>query len=334
MESLDIISNLPEQVICTILDHLPISDAVRTSLLSNNWRYKWTFIPNLVFNERNICSYTDDHNLRTYKLVNFVDRVLLRHKGFIHKFELFTHTLKDYVIDSWILFLSQNRVKELVLTFPIGKTYEVLSSFFSCEAICYLKLFRCILKAPLIFKGFSDLRSLTLERVSLADEVLESMISSSIVLEKLVLRFIQLKGCSCIKIRAPNLEHFSLEGEFADICFIDTPHLSFVSITLNGNVGDKSFGQGEISNLVRILGSLTGLENLAIRGCFMEFLAMRNLPKRLPITYNQLKSISMEINFEDLNHTMVMQCLFQSSPNLQELEMVVSTLDSYVLVTL
>ncbi|KAF8407758.1 hypothetical protein HHK36_006894 [Tetracentron sinense] len=142
----------------------------------------------------------------------------------------------------------------------------------------------------------------------------------------------QLDGCNCIKIYGPNLKHFHFDGEFADVCFIDAPHLSYVSITLYGDVGDQHFGQGKVSNLVRVLGCLTALEKLVIGECFMEFLAMGILPKRLLVTYDRLKSISLFINFNDLNQSLAMLFLFQSSPNLQELKMLVSTSDSYILV--
>ncbi|KAF8407762.1 hypothetical protein HHK36_006898 [Tetracentron sinense] len=187
--SSDIISNLPEQVIETILVHLPIGDAVRTSLLSKKWRYKWTFIPDLVFDESNFCSSTMDTNLHTYKIANFVDRVLLQHKGSIHK---------------------------------------------------------CILKLPPMFKGFNNLKSLNLVAVTLS-------IESTNMLGK---------------------EKFPI-------------WLGFLV--------------------------LTGLEKLVISSYFME---------RLPVTYDCLKSISLPINFSDLNQNLGMLFLFQSSPNLQELKMV------------
>ncbi|KAF8376710.1 hypothetical protein HHK36_031627 [Tetracentron sinense] len=119
---------------------------------------------------------------------------------------------------------------------------------------------------------------------------------------------------SCIKICGPNLKCFYSDGVFADICFIDAPHLSFVSITLNGNVVDKHVGQGEVSNL-----------NLFNFSCILLlFLAMGNLPKRLPVAFDRLKSISLYIDFNDLNQNLVMLCLFQSSPSLQELNLKVS----------
>ncbi|XVF43353.1 hypothetical protein PTKIN_Ptkin02bG0033600 [Pterospermum kingtungense] len=52
MKNSDIISNLPDNITERILARLPIQDAVRTSVLSRNWRYKWTTLPDLVFDAR------------------------------------------------------------------------------------------------------------------------------------------------------------------------------------------------------------------------------------------------------------------------------------------
>ncbi|KAF8407743.1 hypothetical protein HHK36_006878 [Tetracentron sinense] len=314
----DIISNLPEQVIETILVHLPIRDAVRMSVLSHRWMYKWVTIPELVF-DCNSIPPTEDGTIRIDKLVNFIDRVLLLHRGPVHKFHLSTRFLNDSSIDSWILFLSINGVKELSLKFQGEKLYKVPYSFFSCQAISHLNLFSCILKPPSVFKGFSLLKSLNLEKVTLSNEVFESIMSNCMVLERL--RLTNLNGCTHLKIRGLNLQHFYFYGEFIDICFIDAPQLSFVSIWLN-NRDFKQDGQGESSNLIKVLGILTGLEKLVIAYYFIQFLAVGNIPVRLPVTYDGLKSISLMIELEDLNQTLVMLRWIQSSPNLHELEIV------------
>ncbi|KAF8407747.1 hypothetical protein HHK36_006882 [Tetracentron sinense] len=247
---LDIISNLPEHVIETILVHLPIRDAVRTSVLSHTWRYKWATTPELVFDDYSIPPPFFDENtiltsqdviIHMHKLVNFIDRVLLVHKGPVHKFNLSTHFLNNSFIGAWILFLSRNGVKELTFKYRGEKYYRAPYSFFSCQAITCLNLLYCIFEPPSVFKGFSHLKSLNLRSVILSDEV---------------------------------------------------------------------------------LGPLTGLEKLATEGFFITFLAIGNLPARLPVSYDHLKSISLVINFEDLNETLVMLCLLQSSPNLHELEIV------------
>lgn len=79
---LDIISNLPSDVIEQILSHLPIRDAVRTSILSRNWRYRWATIRHLVFD--NQCVSTQ----KRISFVNIVDHVLQGRIGPMHKFEL------------------------------------------------------------------------------------------------------------------------------------------------------------------------------------------------------------------------------------------------------
>lgn len=48
--SLDPFNDIPSSIIEHILCLVPIKDAVRTSILSRNWRYRWTKIPELEFN--------------------------------------------------------------------------------------------------------------------------------------------------------------------------------------------------------------------------------------------------------------------------------------------
>ncbi|KAF8407741.1 hypothetical protein HHK36_006876 [Tetracentron sinense] len=55
-------------------------------------------------------------------------------------------------------------------------------------------------------------------------------------------------------------------------------------------------------------------------GCYcLQFLAIGNIPAKLPETYDCLKSIYLSINFGDLNETLVLLCFLQGSPNLHEL---------------
>ncbi|MFS7949310.1 putative F-box domain, leucine-rich repeat domain superfamily, F-box-like domain superfamily [Helianthus anomalus] len=47
---------MPDNVVTNILDRLPLQDAVRTSILSRNWRFKWTTISQIVF-DKNFFEY-------------------------------------------------------------------------------------------------------------------------------------------------------------------------------------------------------------------------------------------------------------------------------------
>lgn len=70
----DIISNLPESVICRILSLLPTKDALRTCVLSKDWEYKWTSIDNIDINDR-IRFFLK--TTRKKSVVNFVDRIFI-----------------------------------------------------------------------------------------------------------------------------------------------------------------------------------------------------------------------------------------------------------------
>ena len=47
----DYISNMPDTVIGNILNRLPITEAVSTSILSTNWRFKWTLLTEVIIDE-------------------------------------------------------------------------------------------------------------------------------------------------------------------------------------------------------------------------------------------------------------------------------------------
>ncbi|KAK6141758.1 hypothetical protein DH2020_024501 [Rehmannia glutinosa] len=81
--NVDAISNLPADVINNnILARLSLRDAVRTSVLSREWRYKWTFIPEIVFGYEFGRAFLRKH------IERIIDQVLSRHQGPINKFVL------------------------------------------------------------------------------------------------------------------------------------------------------------------------------------------------------------------------------------------------------
>lgn len=56
---------------------------------------------------------------------------------------------------------------------------------------------------------------------------------------------------------------------------------------------------------------------------FSQYLAIGNVPSRLPRPCADLNYLSIRINFNDLEECLASLCLLRSSPNLQELEMLV-----------
>ncbi|KAF9609405.1 hypothetical protein IFM89_015746 [Coptis chinensis] len=121
--SLDKISSLPEEVMVDILHRLPIREAVKTSLLSSSWRYRWMSMPNLVFDARSLPAEAQKDSDQ----VKFVTNALLLHNGIISKFEVnnfLMHGCSD--VDRWILVLSRENLNHLVLVFNQQNPYQFL----------------------------------------------------------------------------------------------------------------------------------------------------------------------------------------------------------------
>lgn len=85
---------MPEDIQVAILGFLPLRDAVRTSILSRNWRYSWTMIRHLIFDEKFFESIKEKldqcHNpeWKALKFVSVINNVLLLHNSPILIFSL------------------------------------------------------------------------------------------------------------------------------------------------------------------------------------------------------------------------------------------------------
>ncbi|KAJ7954004.1 F-box/FBD/LRR-repeat protein [Quillaja saponaria] len=315
----DLISDLPQSIIESILTRLPIRDAIRMSILSSKWRYKWTTLTQLVFDEKCV-TLTNDGAAVLKSLLNFITRVLFLHQGPIHKFQVWTSYLQSCPdIDQWILFLSRNDIKELALELGEGEWFRVPSCLYKCKKLTRLELFRCELEPPLTFKGFVSLKSLNLHQVLVAPDVIENIICSCPLLESLSLSYFD---SLALNIRAPNLKYLYLEGEFKDIWLEDTPLLVDMSVAMymTDDIAEH-FEQSSSCNFVKCLGGVPQLERLSGHIYFSKYLSIGNDPGILPLTYNHLKTIELnQVSFEDMKEILVVLYLITSSPNLVELQ--------------
>ncbi|RWR81287.1 F-box/FBD/LRR-repeat protein isoform X2 [Cinnamomum micranthum f. kanehirae] len=199
-----------------ILVCLPIRDAVRTSILSKKWRYKWVSIPDIVFDKD--CLMKDKSNREH---ADVVDKVLSQHVGPICKFSCMSYVLSGSHFDRWIEFLSLNVIKKLSLKIleESYEYYDVASCIFDCEKLCHLELINCKLKVPPTFKGFHKLLVLVLNEVLISAEAIAYLISKCPLLETLKLRSIGSETCPAFytdppafHIDAPNLRYLEIDG--------------------------------------------------------------------------------------------------------------------------
>lgn len=231
----DNISDLPQNIIDSILTKLPIRDAVKTSILSTKWRYQWTTMTQLIFDESCVILPEDENTEKD--TVNFIMRFLLRHDGPIHKFLLSTSCLTTTTdIDQWLLFVSKKDIKVLDLYvwrydwWCKDQRFSLPACVFSCQKLTKLKLSGYEVRPPIGFRGFPCLKHLDIYGGAASAEAIENLIPGCPLLEKF--KFSNIFDPLALIIRAPNLKHLSLSDAFKDIYLEHTPRLVSISINL------------------------------------------------------------------------------------------------------
>ncbi|GJX19732.1 F-box/FBD/LRR-repeat protein-like protein [Tanacetum coccineum] len=297
---MDMISNLPPNIIDTVLCFLPIQEAARTSILSREWRYRWNKIPKLVFEEAKFqVSYdvadsfvvdpTVDGSSRRHirvifrrkRLFSAISQVVLMHDGPIHEFTLFllpddisiqNHTCVE--IDRIIFHLSRKyTVKKLTIDFQYG-IYELPYSLFSFSHLSDLCLVGCCFSHKPTFNGFRRLRSLSLDGVYTSQKTLLHLLSS-----------------------CPLLKNATLE--------IDSVyHLSDESTTI-----------------INLFESLRTIESLCIPFSVLKSFVHDRTPREFPALLSHLKYFfTHEIPFTQKCGLSFLVLLIRNSPNLEKLE--------------
>ncbi|CAN0876707.1 F-box/FBD/LRR-repeat protein At1g13570 [Linum grandiflorum] len=256
----DLITDLPQSILESILSRMPIRDAVRTSILSTKWRYRWTILSQLVFDDSCV-EACNERSLVESNLISFITRTLFLHQGPIHKFQLSTSYLQCCPdLDQWLLFLSRTDIKELIVELGECEWFRIPSSLFNCKRLTRLELCRCEFNPPPSFKSFLHLRSLNLYEVQVGRDAIESLISGCPLLESLSLSYFD---SLALTIRAPNLKYLCLEGEFTDICLENTPSLLALSIAVYMTEDTaEHLDQSSCCNFINFLGGVPLLERL------------------------------------------------------------------------
>ncbi|XP_010512152.1 PREDICTED: F-box/LRR-repeat protein At3g59190-like [Camelina sativa] len=126
--SKDLISSLPDALLCHVLSFLPTTEAASTSVLAKRWRYLLAFVPNLdldntIYDDRPKMGRRKRLEMRkSFKL--FVDRVLaLQGTAPLKKFSLKCKIGSDPSrVNGWVLNVLERGVQELDLF--IASEYE------------------------------------------------------------------------------------------------------------------------------------------------------------------------------------------------------------------
>lgn len=284
---MDMISKLPPSIIETILCLLPIKEAVRTSILSREWRYHWIKIPKLVFIEDNFQVSTDRAVIgqmfdvpiqrswmtKRGRLFSAIHQVLSMHEGPIHEFTLSMETDDSCVeIDQIIFRLSRKTtVKKLKLDF-VG-SYKLSLSLFSLFQLTDLYLTGCDLDHQPTFSGFGSLKSLFLQEVITSKKMLLHLLSVCPLLKTL-------------------------------------------------DIKSSSIQDSDNSSIIDLFKCLHMIENLSICFGIIECFAQDGVPHELPIALCGLKHLCIDdICFIHKDGLPILVLLIKSSLNLEKLKL-------------
>ncbi|KAF6160148.1 hypothetical protein GIB67_016584 [Kingdonia uniflora] len=326
------IGDLPDVVMNNILVRLPIKEVGRTTVLSRNWRYKWATVPELVFDD-NIF----EENEGTYnKLVDIVGQVLILHKGPIKRFELrFPNLEDDYSIDRWIVNLCWHGIQNLILDFHSCDyqhyTYKVPVSLFSCHQLSDLELSNCIVKLPHSFKGFKNLKALTLHKTTITEKEFEDLLSGCPRLETLNVEDDehpqQDKKCNLVNTLGslPAITKLILEGYALQFLSVGNLPMKLPrgcdklkSLNITVNFEDMNTIQVMLC-LFRSFPTLDGLYISATYygNAFEHLEDVWNLEDYFDCSFNHLRTVAMNNICGSKLELQLIKCILKNSPELK-----------------
>ncbi|KAJ0784288.1 putative FBD domain, leucine-rich repeat domain superfamily, F-box-like domain superfamily [Helianthus annuus] len=237
---MDMFKKLPHTIIENILCLVPIQEAARTSILSKEWRYHWTKIPKLVFDEETfqVLGDVSDQRPRKEERVSNIQnqregtsywcklfyafyQILLKHEGPIHEFTL--NVLSDETCDEiyHIINYALRNYSVKKLTIDITWAYLLPLSMLSFHQLTDLHLDNCDLGyRPMTFNVFDSLTNLYLRDVDTSKKTLLHLISSCPLLKSLTLMIDDSQGFD----ESLDFEEYSLTNLFE--CFPTVENLS------------------------------------------------------------------------------------------------------------
>ncbi|KAD4982979.1 hypothetical protein E3N88_19650 [Mikania micrantha] len=333
----DFISHMPDNVITQILDRLPLQDAIMTSILSRNWRFKWTMLSQLLFDQRFVmCLFGAKCESKFGRIIS---SLLMNVRGAITKFVLYIEeercysVLDDEDIAHWILFLSRKGLKDLTLLKMHGPQLNLPTHMFSCSELKHLKLFYCHFDPPASFHGLPNLLSLELGLVQFESSTFGKFITQCPVLEVLNMRYWRLFA-DILYFRHQRDPH---EMTYMDIFSVGKVKL--VDIAKLANLKTLSLSLCHLDNMMIInyysIVELTGLLGLLpkLQELDLDFARCKftddGAKKRPPTALPYLKVLNLSTIA--LGNGIMLSCAFdviRSSPNLQTLKITASDLDA------
>ncbi|XP_071739436.1 F-box/FBD/LRR-repeat protein At1g13570-like [Rutidosis leptorrhynchoides] len=315
--SSDRISSLSQNIIETILTLMPIRDAIRTSILSKEWRYCWMTMPKLVFDYNWVRAISGDGILLKSRLVNAIFHVLLIHRGpTTLKFELDVNKLgMTTEFDQIILSLSRRiNLEYLIIDNNTSDTfYKLPTSFFLLQGLESLEVMGCDFEPPLTFNVFNKLRNIHFENVKVSAEVLQRFFSSCPLLEKVILihyedEYVEEKSMNFVTFFqcVPLIHTLRISKYYMKVILVKDCGKLPTSLHLKDVCLDVCLRKQDVLSIICIIRSSPNLEQLSFvmydneklptKGSSMKFAELQD---DLSLTLNNLKLFEI-LNFSNI----------------------------------
>ncbi|KAK2651291.1 hypothetical protein Ddye_018780 [Dipteronia dyeriana] len=137
MRKIDRLSYLPYYIIYHILYLMDTKYAVRTCVLSKNWRYSWTHIHSLNLCHRNVLNSVAFHGFVTHVLHHRKDLNLVKLKFYCSDVELDSI---DEIIETLMSIVFEYAISHRFKEFETDIVDNFPSTLFECQALKTLKL--------------------------------------------------------------------------------------------------------------------------------------------------------------------------------------------------
>ncbi|GKC73535.1 F-box/LRR-repeat protein 25-like protein [Tanacetum coccineum] len=267
MEEEDRLSLLPDWlIIVEILSRLESTkEAIRTGILSKRWLRLWTLVPNLVFN---IQIYYEGIGVNEVfppidGYYSIVDQTINQCPLNINKLYISTryHFQFDANITNWIRYAINRNVHEFHLIIPRLcahlSRFVLPQLFFSSSSFTLLELDGCIFN-PTGSIAWKNLKSLSVSRAKLDNDLIQNILSGSPLLETFKLEICY--GFTRLDIPLKSFKNLVFSGFFdRDDRTRRVPHEKYIeinapyalSLTINDTLALTKLSLLNVSSLIR-----------------------------------------------------------------------------------